>query len=36
LNINYSSEAVSKFSGKVTMLNGHELLKSDGKLMIVG
>lgn len=36
LNINYSSEAVSKLSGKVTMLNGHELLKSDGKLMIVG
>lgn len=36
LNINYSAEAVSKLSGKITMLNGQEILKSDGKLMIVG
>ncbi|WP_071059025.1 DUF3540 domain-containing protein [Pelistega sp. MC2] len=36
LNINYSAEAVAKLSGSVTMLNGRELLKSDGKLMVVG
>ncbi|MDO5667443.1 MAG: DUF3540 domain-containing protein [Alcaligenaceae bacterium] len=36
LNVNYSAEAVAKLSGNVTMINGHELLKSDGKLMVVG
>lgn len=36
LNINYSAEALAKVSANVTMLHGRELLKSDGKLMVVG
>lgn len=36
LNLNYSAESLAKYSGKVMMLNGFDLLKSDGKLMMVG
>lgn len=36
LNINYSAASFAKINGKVMMLNGYDLLKSDGKLMMVG
>jgi hypothetical protein len=36
MNIDYSAEVLARFTGEIAVINGTELLKTDGKLMMAG